>query len=400
MLQSIASLVGAGRNPASGRAWPRRLLRFLCALLALAGLAAPCPAGVRIKDITDLEGARGNQLIGFGLVVGLENTGSRSLFTQQVAVDMLQRFNVTAKIVSSIQGDAIFKSGNISAVMITAEIGPFARKGSRMDVVVAALDDAASLQGGVLLQTPLRGADNVMYAVAQGPLSVGGYTFSVPGGNPGGGAVASAQKNHPTVARIPSGAIIEREAHGEVVCNGQIRVLLREPDFYTSRAIALAINQRYPDSAVSVDAGTVQVFVPSRLCAHIVSFIGDIGLLEVTPDTTAKVVINERTGTIVAGQQVKVSAVAVTHANLAIVTNNVPVASQPNPFARGKTVVLPRAQIGVTEQGAPVHVMEPTMTVGDLARALNALGAAPRDLILIFQGLKQAGALHAELVIN
>jgi flagellar P-ring protein precursor FlgI len=370
------------------------------ALLVIVAAAAPSPAGVRIKDITDLEGARGNQLIGLGLVVGLENTGSKSLATQQMAVDMLQRFNVTAKIISQVQGDAVFKSGNISMVMITAEIGPFARNGSRMDVVVAALDDAASLQGGILLQTPLRGADNVIYAVAQGPLSVGGYSFSVPGGNAGGNAVASAQKNHPTVGRIPGGAIIEREARGEVLCKGQIRLMLREPDYYTSRAIACAINERYPDCAFSLDAGSVQVFVPSPLCANVVAFVGDIGLLEVTPDTTARVVINERTGTVVAGQNVKVSAVAVTHGNLAIVTNNTPVASQPNPFARGKTVVLPRAQIGVTEQGGPVRVMEPAMTVGDLARALNALGAAPRDLILIFQALKQAGALHAELVIN
>src|SRR5947209_1953403 len=275
---------------------------------------------------------------------------------------MLQRFNITAKIVSQIQGDAVFKSGNISVVTVTAELGPFARRGSRMDVIVAALDDAASLQGGILLQTPLRGADNVIYAVAQGPLSVGGYTFTVPGGNAGGGAVASAQKNHPTVGRIPGGAIIEREARGEVLCNGQIRMMLREPDYNTSRAIARAINERFPDSAVSLDAGSVQVFVPSPLCANVVCFVGDIGVLEVMPDTTAKVVINERTGTIVAGQQVKVSAVAVTHGNLAIVTNNEPIASQPAPFSKGKTVVLPRAQLGVTEQGGPVRVMEQTMT--------------------------------------
>ncbi len=374
----------------------------VAALVAvLAPTAGRCRADVRIKDITDLEGARGNQLIGFGLVVGLEGTGSKSTFTQQVAVDMLQRFNVTTKILADTRGDSVFKSGNISAVMVTAELGPFARRGGRIDVLVSALDDATSLFGGTLLMTPLRGADNVDYAVAQGPLSVGGYAFSVPGGAATGGApAASAQKNHPTVGRIAGGAIVEREARGQVLCNGEIRLLLRDPDYVTSRAIARAINQHYPDSAISVDAGSVQVRVPSELCSKLVCFIGEIGTLEVAPDTVAKVVINERTGTIVAGHNVKVSPVAVTHGNLAIVTSNQPIASQPAPFSKGKTTVLPRAQIGITEQDGPVHVVDGAMTVGDLARALNALGAAPRDLILIFQALKSAGALHAELVVN
>jgi flagellar P-ring protein FlgI len=369
------------------------------AVVCLIGLClapASAHAGVRIKDITDFEGAGGNQLVGFGLVVGLDGTGSKSTFTQQVVVDMLQRFNVTTKIQGLSPGDSVYKSGNISAVIVTAELGPFSRNGSRIDVTVAALDDATSLQGGMLFMCPLRGADKVDYAVAHGPLSVGGYTFTATGG--GRSTAASAQKNHPTVGRIAGGGEVVREARGNILCNGQIRILLREPDYHTARAIAKVINERYPDRAIALDAGSVQVFVPSELCSRLVAFVSEIGVLEVSPDTTAKVVINERTGTIVAGHQVKISAVAVTHGNLAIVTNNTPVASQPQPFSNGKTVVLPRAQLGVVEQGGVVRVMEQTMTVGELARVLNAVGASPRDLILILQALQKVGALHAELV--
>ncbi len=368
---------------------------------AAVGLAQPPPlppggTGVRIKDITDLEGQRSNQLIGVGLVVGLDGTGSKSPFTQQTAVDMLSRFNINAKISADTKGDAPFKSGNIAVVMVTAELGPFARCGSRIDVTVAVLDDSTSLQGGQLLITPLAGADKCVYAVAQGALHVGGFSFGAPGN--GGAATAGAQKNHPTAGRIAGGAIVEREVRGEVLCNGQIRLLLRQPDYTTSRAIAKAINDRYPNSAVTLDAGTVQVFVPKGMCPNVVTFVSDIFMLEVVPDIPARVVINERTGTIVAGHQVKIAAVAVAHGNLAIVTNNEPVASQPLPFARGKTVVLPRSTVGVTEQGGAVQVLPPTVTVADLARALNALWATPRDLITIFHALKEAGALHAELV--
>jgi flagellar P-ring protein precursor FlgI len=357
-------------------------------------------AGVRIKDITDIEGARGNQLIGFGLVVGLEGTGSQSVFTQQVAVDMLQRFNVAAKTISEARGDSVFKSGNISAVMITADLGPFNRQGSKIDVIVSALDDASSLFGGTLLQAPLRGADNVVYAVAQGPLSVGGFNFSVPNGTgSNGNATAATQKNHPTVGRIAGGAYVEHEARGEILCHGQIRLTLRQPDYSTAKSIATVINKRYRAAAYTVDAGAVQVFVPVGMCPKLVSFVSDIGQLEVNPDVPARVVINERTGTIVAGDQVKIATVAVTHGNLAIMTSNTPVASQPLPFSKGKTVTLPRASVGVTEQSGAVQVLEGSVTVAELARALNALGATPRDLIIIFQMLKEAGALHAELVI-
>lgn len=377
----------------------RHGLILMLALAAWLGAWAALQGGVRIKDITDLEGARSNQLVGFGLVVGLEGTGSKNSFTQQVAVDMLQRFYVSAKTISETRGDAVFKSGNISAVLVTAELGPFNRRGSRIDVTVSALDDASSLTGGQLIFTPLKGADNVVYAVAQGQVLVGGFSVSVSSGGGGGSPTASAGKNHPTVGRIPSGAIVEGEVRGNIVCNGQVRLLLREPDPITARSIAKAINKRIPDSAIALDAGAVQVFVPDNHVNQVVAFVGDIGVLEVNPDVAAKVIINERTGTVVAGDHVKISRVAVTHGNLSISTSNEPEVSQPGPFSRGKTVVVPRAQVGITEQGGQVQVLEPTMTVSELARALNALGATPRDLITIFQHLKSSGALHAELVV-
>lgn len=375
-----------------------RFRRAALTVLALLMCGPASQAGVRIKDLTDLEGARSNQLIGFGLVVGLTGTGGKSVFTQQVAIDMLQRFNVAAKTIALTRGESVLKSGNISAVMVTAELGPFTRKGTKIDVLVSALDDATSLQGGTLLMTPLRGADHVDYALAQGPLSIGGFSFGVPNG--AATKIAGAQKNFPTVGRIAGGADVEREARGEILCNGQIRLLLRHPDYVTAQTIARAINARYADTAVALDAGSVCVFVPSAMCAKLVCFVGDIGLLEVIPDSPAKVIINERTGMLVAGHQVRVSAAAITHGNLAIVTNFSPIASQPAPFNRGgRTVVLPRAQVGVTEQGGSVRVLDATMTVGELARALNALGASPRDLIIIFQGLERIGALHARLEV-
>lgn len=368
----------------------------LLAILACAG-SVHAQASVRIKDLTDLEGANSNHLVGVGLVVGLNGTGSKSTATAKMAVDMLQRFMFTSKFALDLKGDNQFKPGNVSMVTVTAELGPFARQGSRVEVTVSALDDATSLNNGVLIMTPLRGADLVDYVVAQGPVSVGGYSVSATGGV-GTQANATATKNHPTVGRVANGPYVVREARSRLGCDGQLKFLLRDPDPATAKTIAKAINDQFPASAFPVDQGTVLVFIPNDRSLNLVSYIAELGMIEIMPEAPARVVINERTGTIVAGHQVKISTVAVTHGNLAIVTNNLPVASQPNPFARGKTVVLPRAQIGVTEQDGIMRVVEQTMTVGDLARALNALGAAPRDLIIIFQALKRLGALHAELV--
>ncbi len=373
----------------SGRAWIASALVLL--------LAPAAWAEVRIKDIADWQGARPNQLIGFGLVVGLDNTGGRTLLTQQAVVNVLQRFKVTGRTLALDRQDALLRTGNVSAVMVTAELGPFARQGSRLDVTVSVLDDATSLLGGTLLLTPLKGADGVDYVVAQGPLTVGGFIFTNPVGSQQ--PLASAQKNHPNVARIPGGGIVEREARGEILCQGQLRLLVREPDYNTAKGIAKSINARFPGVAFPLDAGTVDVVVPRNRLGDLVAFVGEVGELAVTPDFPARVVINERTGTIVAGENVKISTVAVTHANLAILTVNTPFVSQPAPFGGGVTTVVPRPSLGVTEQAGAVRVLPQSATIADLARALNALGVTPRDMIAIFQAIKKAGALHADLII-
>ncbi|WP_020473199.1 flagellar basal body P-ring protein FlgI [Zavarzinella formosa] len=366
----------------------RRFLMILAGVLLLGQMAA---AQVRIKDISELEGARSNLLHGFGLVVGLDGTGSRSTFTQQVAVDMLQKNNVTATIFSQLPSDNVIRSTSISAVMVTAEIGPFARKGSRLDVTISALDDARSLQGGTLIMTPLRGADNEIYVVAQGPLSVGGFSVS--------GQTAGVQKNHLNVGRIANGGMVEKEALGEVLCKGRARFLLKDADFNTARMVAKVINEKYPGYALAQDAGTVAVGVPKEKASNPVAFLSELGLMEVNPDRPARIVINERTGTVVAGENVTINPTAIAHGNLYLLASETPQVSQPNPLTGGATTVVPRTSIAAVEQRARLNVVPRATTVAEVARALNSLGVTPRDLISIFQALKQAGALNAEIVV-
>lgn len=360
---------------------------LLCTILCPLAAAAD---GVRVKDITQVAGERGNQLRGLGLVIGLDGTGGRSLATQQMAVDMLQKLDVTSKIVTEFKTDNVFKSTNVAMVMVTAELPPFARRGSTIDVTVSSLD-AQSLQGGFLLPTPIDGLDGETYAVAQGSLTIGGFGVA--------GDAARAQKNQLNVARVPDGAIVEREALGEFQCNGMVRLLLRSPDHATAFAIARGINERFPKAASTRDAGTVQICIPDEHQESAVGFVGEIGLIEVAPDAPARVVINERTGTIVAGEHVKIATVAISHGSLHMTTTETAQVSQPLPFSNGETVVVPRTTVDAEEEGGKMEVIERTATVADVARGLNALGATPRDLISIFQNLKQSGALHAELVM-
>jgi len=348
-------------------------------------------AQVRIKDITDVAGAHPNQLFGFGLVVGLDGTGSRSTFTQQVAVEMLQRLGTTTQIFSQIPAESVIRSTSISAVMVTAELSPYARKGSKIDVTVSAIDDTRSLQGGTLIFTPLRGADGEVYAIAQGPVSVGGFSIT--------GQAASIQKNHLNVGRIPSGAVVEKEALGNIVKYGKITLLLKSPDYTTAKNICNMINLKYSTCSIPIDAGTVSIYIPRDRIRDVVSFISEIGQLSVSPDTTARVVINERTGTVVAGEHVTISPVAISHGNLYLGISERAAVSQPSAFAPGQTAILPRTQVGAVEQQARFVTLPPTTTVADVARALNALGVTPRDIIAIFQALKQAGALHADIII-
>ncbi len=349
--------------------------------------------GSRIKDLIDVEGARDNQLNGYGLVVGLAGTGDSKIdSTLQTIANALKNYGVNVPM------DDI-KSGNVAAVMITADIPPFVKPGNRIDVTVSSIGDSKTLQGGVLLQVPLQGADKTVYAVAQGPIAVGGFL-----GGQGGPGGATVQKNFPTVGTIPNGAIVEREIPTEVVRNGAMNLMLREADFTSAARMAEAINRVFPNTAVARDAKTVNVLVPPDYKDYEVNFLATIGSIELEPDTAARVVINERTGVIVATSNVRVSKVAVSHGSLTISVASTLTASQPNaPLignAAGQTVVLPSTTTDVNEQKGSFKIVEESPTINDVAKALNALGVSTRDMMSIFQSMKRAGALQAELVLN
>lgn len=349
--------------------------------------------GSRIKDLIDVEGARDNQLNGYGLVVGLANTGDSKIdSTLQTIANALKNYGVNVPM------DDI-KSGNVAAVMVTADIPPFVKPGTRIDVTISSIGDAKTLQGGVLLQVPLQGADKTVYAVAQGPIAIGGFL-----GGQGGPGGATVQKNHPTVGTIPNGAIVEREIPTEVVRNGSMNLMLRDADFTSAARMAEAINRVFPNTAVARDSKTVNVLVPPEYNNYPVNFLATIGGIELEPDTAARVVINERTGVIVATSNVRVSKVAVSHGSLTISIASTLTASQPNaPLignAAGETVVLPSTTTDVNEQKGGFKVVEEAPTINDVAAALNALGVSTRDMMSIFQTMKRAGALQAELVLN
>lgn len=370
---------------------------LLSLLLLVAGSpvwAETVPTDVRVKDITSVAGVRDNQLVGMGLVTGLNGTGGKNPSTRQFAMNMLQRFGLRAdpEQRARLQNDTRLKTDNLSVVVVTANLPAFARKGSTLDVTVSAFDDATSLQGGQLVMTPLFAANDEVYAVASGPVSIGGFSFE--------GQAGSVQKNHPTTGRIAGGATVEAETCTPIGQQGVVQLLLQDPNYETASRIGQAINLVYPETARATDAGTVSVSVPQLHQSDIPAFLSLIGQLTVRPDVKARVVINERTGTVVIGTNVRLSQVLITHANLAVITSETPVVSQPAPFSEGQTVVVPRTDLEVIEEERPVSVIDRTATVGDLARALNALGVTPRDLSAIFQQLKASGALHAELTFQ
>jgi flagellar P-ring protein precursor FlgI len=344
----------------------------------------------RIKDLTLMEGARDNQLIGYGLVSGLAHTGDGTQISQTVQsiANMLQRFGVNVPI-------ATLTSGNVAAVMVTADIGPSLHSGVRADVTVSSIGDAKSIQGGILLQTPLLGADDIVYAVAQGPVAIGGFV----GGSDGAGG-ATVQKNHPTTGIISNGAIVEREIPGQVVKNDSINLLLRNPDYTSAARMAEAINGVFPHSALAKDAATVNVMVPKEYADYQVNFIATLGAIDVAPDVPARIVINERTGTIIATSTVRISTVAVSHGSLTItIASNLSV-SQPNALSRGKTVTTPSTKTDVVEQHGGFKIVDDAPSIERVAAALNALGLSTRDMMAIFQSMKRAGALQAELILN
>lgn len=361
-------------------------LRCLLALWVLLWFPFHAEA-VRIKDIAGVEGVRTNQLIGYGLVIGLKGTGDKKdqLFTQRTLQEMLFRLGISVD-----AGD--IEAENVAAVMVTATLPPFARPGQRIDALVSSLADAESLQGGTLLLTPLRAADGQVYAVAQGALSLGG--FSVQGGG------AARQNNHPTVAQIPSGALVEREVPTAFAQKDSFTISLNNPDFTTSSRVAEALNRVFGEAtAHPVNAGSVTVNIPQSHQADPVGFFAALEGLEVVPDSVAKVVLDERTGTVVMGENVRISTVAISHGSLSIQIKEEPEVSQPEPLSEGETVVVPRTQIGVREREARLLLVPRGTTIGELVKGLNAVGATPRDFIAIFQALKAAGALHAVLEI-
>ncbi len=358
-----------------------------CLVLSLAAIA-PAHAS-RVKDLTLVEGGRENQLVGYGIVVGLAGDGdSNAATTLRSVANILERYGLTVN-------STDVKVKNAAAVMVTADISAFLKPGARIDVNVASMGDAKSLQGGVLLQTPLLGADGRVYAVAQGPVAIGGFVGGV-----GGVGGATVQKNHPTVGNISSGAIVEREIPATFVRDNQLRLLLHNPDFTSAARMAEAINGQWPGAANAVDAATVNVALPENYRGRDVAFISDLGVIEVMPDTLARIVINERTGTIVATSTVRLSQVAIAHGALTITVTSNQGVSQPNAFSGGTTQQVQSTQTAVNETKGGFTVINDPPTIERLAAALNALGVSTRDMMAIFQSLKRSGALQAELVIN
>jgi flagellar P-ring protein precursor FlgI len=363
------------------------------ALVFLLIFAFAAPAGdVRLRDLVMVAGARDNQLVGYGLVVGLAGDGDKDpIYTQQTIANMLQRFGINVEpLLTQISAK------NVAVVMVTADIPAFVKMGARIDVQVASMGDAKSLQGGVLLQTPLLGADNKVYAVAQGPVSVGGFSLGT-----GGGGGATVTKNHPTVAQIVDGAIVEREIPTTIVRDNRVELLLREPSFISTALMADAINEVFTNSAHAVDSTSVQVRMPDGAENNPVDFIARLEDVAITPDVPARVIINERTGTIVATANVQISSCAVACGNITINIASTLDVSQPSPFSNtGQTVVTPRTTTEVTENKASLISLPELPTVEKVAAALNTLGVTPRDMMAIFQAMKQAGALQAELIIR
>ena len=379
-----------GARRGAWMAWVGRMaLGILGSLVIAAGLAPPAAAQVRIKDIADIEGVRGNQIVGYGLVVGLPGTGDRlrtAVFTRQSLVGMLERLGVSTR-----DQEARLDTRNVAAVMVTANLPAFARPGSRLDVAVSSLGDASNLTGGTLLVTPLLGADGEVYAVAQGAVATGAIAAR--------GAGASVQRGVPTSARISSGAVVEREVPFELAGRDRVRLSLRNPDLTTAQRMAAAINRAAgAGSASATDPRTVVLLTGGRDIARLLT---DIEQLRVEPDQAAKVIIEEASGTIVMGANVRVSTVAIAQGNLTIRVTETPQVSQPQPLAGGETVVVPRTNIEVDDQRERrLGILPRSVTLEDLVRGLNSLGVGPRDMITILQTIKAAGALQAELEVR
>lgn len=366
------------------------LMVGLAVLSLLVSLSSPADAASRIKDIAKFEGVRDNMLVGYGLVVGLNGTGDNidsMAFTKQSLIGMLERLGVNTR-------DGQLKSKNVAAVMVTANLPAFARQGSRIDVTVSALGDADSLLGGTLLVTPLVGADSEVYAVGQGQLAVGGFSAK--------GDAETVTKGVPTSGRIVNGALIEREVPFDLASLETLNVSLRNPDFTTARRVAHAINAFIGEKAARMtDPATVNIAVPGKYKDDVVGLMTDIEQLRVEPDQFARVVIDEQSGIIVIGENVRINKLAIAQGNLTIRVTETPQVSQPNPFATtGETTTVPRTQIEIDEdEENRLTMVETGVTLQELVDGLNALGVGPRDMISILQAIKSAGALQADIEV-
>ncbi|TWA64356.1 flagellar P-ring protein precursor FlgI [Azospirillum brasilense] len=368
-----------------------RAVAMMAALAAaLLALSAPASASsARIKDVVDVEGVRDNMLIGYGLVVGLNGTGdslNNSPFTEQSLVGMLERMGVNTR-------GTNLRTKNVAAVMVTATLPPYSAQGTRIDATVSAMGDSKSLLGGTLLVTPLLGADGEVYAVAQGPIAVSGFSAQ--------GQGASVTRGVPTSGRISSGAIVEREIQFSLAELPVLRLSLRNPDFTTAQRVATAINiQLRGNRAQATDPASVLLSVPEARRGDIVGLITEIEQLRITPDQVARVVVDEKSGVIVMGENVRISTVAIAQGNLTIRVTETPQVSQPGPFSQGQTAVVPRTDIQVDDQSNNrLAVMNSGVTLQELVQSLNALGVGPRDMIAILQSIKAAGALQAEIEV-
>ncbi|MDP4022618.1 flagellar basal body P-ring protein FlgI [Methylobacterium sp. NEAU 140] len=363
------------------------LSALAAALLWLAGLAGPALALSRVKDLASVEGVRQNQLVGYGIVVGLNGTGdslNNIPFTKQSLQAMLERLGVNTR-------GATMRTQNLAAVMVTANLPPFAAQGTRIDVTVSSLGDAKSLQGGTLLVTPLLGADGEVYALAQGSVAIAGFSAE--------GEAAKITRGVPTNGRISNGANIEREIAFKLNDARGLRLSLRNPDFTTSKRIAAAINDFMgADTAEPTDPATVTIQIPARYHGNMIRLITEVEQLKVEPDQTARVVVDERSGIIVMGRDVRVSTVAIAQGNLTVTITETPQVSQPLPFSEGQTVVVPRSSVKVdTGDGNKLALVKEGVSLRELVDGLNALGVGPRDLISILQAIKAAGALQADI---
>lgn len=358
---------------------------ILLLLFPLSLLAADVSPRVRLKDLAVVEGARSNQLVGMGLVVGLQGTGDRGDLVQRMMKNMVDQFGIAIDAGS-------LKSRNAAVVTVTVDLPPFARPGQAIDARVSAMGDAKSLEGGVLLQTPLRAANGGVYAAAQGPVLVGGFSA--------GGQAATIAKNVTTTGRVAGGVLVEREVPAAFTGpGGTVSLLLNRPDFTTARRMAEAINAKFGAVARPDDAGRVEVAIPVAYVAQPSVFIAELEALPVRPDTAARVVVNERTGTVVMGGNVRIGTVAVAHGNLTVQVVEEPQVVQPQPFGQGQTAIVPRTGVAAQEEGGQLITVPQAGTVDELVSALNGVGASPRDMIAILQAIDEAGALHGELVV-